>query len=115
MTYELPSDRRAFMRRMGQLSIAGVAAPWAVNLAAIGEAAAFNAGSDYKALVCIFLYGGNDNGNTLIPVDAEGYADYAKVRDTLATAKSALSATTLKPATALPNGRQYALGVRYRF
>ena len=109
MTYELPSDRRAFMRRMGQLSIAGVAAPWAVNLAAIGEAAAFNAGSDYKALVCIFLYGGNDNGNTLIPVDAEGYADYAKVRDTLATAKSALTATTLKPATALPNGRQYAL------
>ena len=96
MSYEHPASRRAFMRRMGQLSIAGTAAPWAVNLAAIGEAAAFNAGDGYKALVCIFLYGGNDNGNTLIPVDPEGHADYAKTRDTLATAKSALAARVVR-------------------
>ena len=33
--------RRAFLQRMGQLGIAGTAAPWAINLAAISDAAAF--------------------------------------------------------------------------
>lgn len=36
--------------------------------------------SDYKALVCVFLYGGNDGNNTIIPMDAAGYAQYAAVR-----------------------------------
>jgi uncharacterized protein (DUF1501 family) len=35
--------------------------------------------SDYKALVCIFLEGGNDGNNMIIPVDSR-YADYAKIR-----------------------------------
>ena len=35
------------------------------------------AGRNYKALVCIFLFGGNDSGNMLIPYD---YATYAAVR-----------------------------------
>ena len=107
-----PTDtpgRRSFLRRMGQLSLAGVAAPWAANLAAIGEAAAFNAGSDYKALVCVFLYGGNDNGNTVVPIDAVGHADYSKLRGDLALSASSLAATTLRPATPLAGGRQYAL------
>ena len=45
----------------------GVATPLAINLAAIGEAAAFD-NTDYKALVCVFLYGGNDYANTVVPV-----------------------------------------------
>ena len=57
--------RRAFLRRTGQLALAGTAAPFALNLAAIGEAAAFNA-TDYKALVCVVLLGGNDYGNTVV-------------------------------------------------
>jgi hypothetical protein len=40
--------RRAFLQRVGQLGVAGVAAPWALNLAAMGEAAAFTA-DDYRA------------------------------------------------------------------
>ena len=48
--------RRAFLRRSTQLGLAGTALPFALNLAAMGEAAAFNA-TDYKALVCVFLYG----------------------------------------------------------
>ena len=35
--------RRAFLQRVGQLGVAGVATPWALNLAAMGEAAAFTA------------------------------------------------------------------------
>lgn len=36
--------------------------------------------SDYKALVCIFLFGGNDGNNMIIPADASGYASYSAVR-----------------------------------
>jgi uncharacterized protein (DUF1501 family) len=45
------------------------------------NALAQTATGDYKALVCVFLYGGNDGNNMIIPVDAR-YADYAKVRST---------------------------------
>ena len=35
---------------------------------------------DYKALVCIFLFGGNDGNNVVIGADTAGYAEYAAVR-----------------------------------
>ena len=71
-TPSLPSfTRRDFLRRSGQLAMTGTALPLALNLAAMGEAAAFNApGNDYKALVCVFLYGGNDYANTVVTYDA---------------------------------------------
>ena len=97
--------RRAFLRRAGQLGLAGVATPWALNLAAIGEAAAFTA-TDYKAIVCVFLYGGNDYGNTLVPFDNANYAKYAAIRTGIATPQASLAATVLAPATPLPGGMQ---------
>lgn len=100
--------RRAFLTRAGQLGLAGIATPWALNLAAIGEAAAFGA-TDYKALVCVFLYGGNDYGNTLVPVDSANYAKYAAIRTGIATPLDTLTATTLSPVTALPGGMQLAM------
>jgi uncharacterized protein (DUF1501 family) len=39
---------------------------------------AFAQSTDYKALVCIFLFGGNDSGNMIIPYD--DYATYAAAR-----------------------------------
>jgi uncharacterized protein (DUF1501 family) len=45
---------------------------------------------DYKALVCVFLYGGNDGNNVIIPYDADGYADYAAARSILAIPQSSL-------------------------
>jgi len=104
----MDASRRAFMKRATALSLAGTAAPWALNFAAIGEAAATTA-ADYKALVCVFLYGGNDNGNTLIPYDVPSYNQYFNLRPTLAYARSALDATALAPSIALPGGQQYAL------
>ncbi len=100
--------RRAFLRRAGQLGLAGVATPWALNLAAIGEAAAFTA-TDYKAIVCVFLYGGNDYGNTLVPFDNANYVKYAAIRTGIATPQASLAATVLAPATPLPGGMQLAL------
>lgn len=109
-------SRRAFLRRSAQLGIAGTALPFALNLAAVGEAAAFTA-SDYKALVCVFLYGGNDYANTVITYDDDSYNKYSAIRGGgagqtaggIALAKSDLAATLLTPTTALPDGRQYAL------
>jgi len=45
---------------------------------------------EYKALVCIFLFGGNDSNNVLIPFDSKGYANYAKLRGALALPQSSL-------------------------
>ena len=104
----LDASRRAFMKRASALSLAGAAAPWALNLAAISEAAAATA-SDYKALVCIFLYGGNDYANTLVPYDQASYNLYSGLRGSLGYARTALDATALTPSLALAGGRQYAL------
>ena len=87
------TSRRAFLQRASMLSLAGVATPWALNLAAMGEAAAATA-ADYKALVCVFLYGGNDYGNTLVPYDNSRYALYQVMRPTLATAVQTMPAGT---------------------
>jgi uncharacterized protein (DUF1501 family) len=102
------ASRREFLKRGAATSLVGGAAPWALNLAAIGEAAAQSA-IDYKALVCVFLFGGNDHDNTLVPYDTTTHADYATRRGSLATARDTLANTVLVPATALPNGRQFAL------
>ncbi len=42
----------------------------------------------YKALVCVFLFGGNDANNTLIPFDTTGYANYSSIRGDLALAQN---------------------------
>ena len=102
------TSRREFLRRASALSVAGTAAPWALNLAAIGEAAAATA-TDYKALVCIFLFGGNDYANTLPPYDQASWNAYSTQRSTLATPRDEISATLLKPTVALAGGLQYAL------
>jgi uncharacterized protein (DUF1501 family) len=111
---EHPS-RRAFLRRASQLAMTGVALPMAMNLAAMGEAAAFDA-TDYKALVCVFLYGGSDYANTVVTYDDPSYNAYHTIRGgapnqaagSIALGKSSLTATLLKPTTALAGGRQYA-------
>jgi uncharacterized protein (DUF1501 family) len=112
-------SRRAFLRRAGQLAFTGAALPTAINLAAMSEAAAFNA-TDYKALVCVFLYGGNDYANTVIPYDDASYAAYQTIRGTtgsvaqngIALAKADLAPMLLSgsPTSAIGlTGLQYAM------
>ena len=109
-------SRRAFLRRTSQLALTGTALPFALNLAAMGEAAAFDA-TDYKALVCVFFYGGNDYANTVVAYDDPSYNQYSTIRGGgagqsaggIALAKFALGGTLLNPTTPLPGGRQYAL------
>jgi uncharacterized protein (DUF1501 family) len=110
--------RRLVLQRGLQLGAMGVAAPLAVNLAAMGEAAAFD-NTDYKALVCVFLYGGNDYANTVVPYDPANYALYHQIRAGsggedqagIALARAALAPTALAPSggQVLTDDLQYAL------
>ena len=61
--------------------------------------------SDYRALVCLFLAGGNDANNVVVPNDVTGYQAYAQGRGPLALPKDGLLA--LAPRRA--DGRTFAL------
>lgn len=56
---------------------------------------------DYKALVCVFMTGGNDSFNTFIPIgsaDGSGYHDYQAIRGDLAVSDNALDHVDLNNA-----------------
>jgi uncharacterized protein (DUF1501 family) len=60
-------------------------------------------GPDYRALVCIFLFGGNDANNMIVPADDTSYQQYLAIRGNLALATADLTA----PVTA-KNGAPYS-------
>ncbi len=97
-------SRRAFLQRLGYLTTAGVANPFTISLMGMAEAAAQNA-TDYKALVCVFLDGGNDHANTLIPIDRDNYNAYRKIRQDIAIDQS--KALPLIPTTSLSGGLKW--------
>ncbi|MCX7176383.1 MAG: DUF1501 domain-containing protein [Proteobacteria bacterium] len=92
-------SRRDFLKLA---ALSSAAAPWGWMPAL----AATPATDDYRALVCIFLYGGNDGNNLLIPTDSAGYAAYAGARGSLALQASDLA--TLG-AAASQGGKSFAL------
>ena len=60
-------------------------------------------GPDYRALVCVFLYGGNDSNNTIVPMDDATFQAYTSIRGSLA-----LSASDLTAAVTSVSGAPYA-------
>lgn len=81
--------RRDFLRSAAHAG--GLSAAASIGLLGSLQAQAQSA-PGYKALVCVFLYGGNDGLNTIIPRDTTRYAQYAAVRAKLAVAQSSLVA-----------------------
>jgi len=95
--------RRAFFR---QASCAAVGT-WALSStirdlrlinAAIAQSAPI---SDYKALVCLFLSGGNDANNWIVPTDST-YADYSSIRGIFPLPQSSLLTMRTGPNTGDP-------------
>ena len=92
-----PLSRRQFL---GQAACAAVTAtPLISTLLNLSMTNALAAGSlpsspvsDYKALVCILLAGGNDSFNMLVPRGASEYSEYQRVRSNLALAQNSLQA-----------------------
>jgi len=64
------------------------------------------ASSPYKALVCIFLFGGNDANNMIVPTDATGYGAYAAAR---ASSGLAIPQGSLLPIAAPSVGTPFGL------
>jgi uncharacterized protein (DUF1501 family) len=104
-------DRRAFLRRSISAALGGAALTGPLGqlqlVAAATRAAQGGVFADYKALVCVFLFGGNDSFNTIVPFDAPHYATYAATRPAMAVPQAAASANALAPQAAgggLPGG-----------
>src|SRR5271163_4725227 len=83
-----PHTRRDFLR----LACCSAATASIVGgLSKFGLVSAMAQGTtDYKALVCIFLFGGNDANNLIVPIDTAGYTNYQTIRANLAISKASL-------------------------
>ncbi len=88
MSHDL-SRRRFIGRACAAVGATGMLSALA-QLRMIGALAADSSPTDYKALVCLFLYGGNDSNNLLVPTDNANYQVYATDRTVLALPQSAL-------------------------
>ena len=101
---------------MGMLSalaqlrmIGAVASPG--NGSLVQPTAAAAPQSDFKALVCIFLFGGNDANNLIVPTDASTYAAYALGRGALALPQASLLGISPKTSTGGTWGLHPSLGI----
>lgn len=100
------SSRRRFLQSASLLGAASSLGSLGSLSIPFFSSPAFAQVTDYRALICIFLYGANDNGNTVIPLT--GYGDYLNARGGtyhqggVAIPDTRLTGTTL-------NGGKYAL------
>jgi len=98
-------NRREFLKKSGAgaaTAAAFAACPGTAFSQVIGTSAPF---PDYKALVCVFLLGGNDSYNMLVPRSNAGYNVYAASRQNMALAQTDL--LPINPIT--PDGSAYGL------
>ncbi|MDX2186575.1 MAG: DUF1501 domain-containing protein [Opitutaceae bacterium] len=96
------SSRRTFL---GQCCAAVTATGLLSTLTQLRAIGAIAGGGDYKALVCLFLSGGNDANNLIIPNDDTGYSGYVTGRGALALPRDGL--LTINPKST--DGRLWAL------
>jgi uncharacterized protein (DUF1501 family) len=78
-------DRRHFIQTSAALA-AVPALPFSISVAdAVGGITPNANETGYKALVCVFLFGGNDSHNTVVPFSGTGYSSYLNARGGLAS------------------------------
>jgi uncharacterized protein (DUF1501 family) len=90
-------SRRSFLRTTCCTAAAGVAAASFSRLGLVNALAQTT--QDYKALVCIFLFGGNDANNLIVPLGSSDYANYASIRAGLALPQGQLLPVSPKSLT----------------
>jgi uncharacterized protein (DUF1501 family) len=100
-------SRRHFLKTCSLMSMAGAAGPFALNLAAIGAASAQTAPA-YRAIVCLFFYGGNDHTNTFLPYDQASYDQYSAARASIVVPRDAALAANATGVVASQGGREFA-------
>jgi uncharacterized protein (DUF1501 family) len=96
-------SRRSFLEAMGAVGAAA-------TFSQLSQGRAFGqSADDYRALVCVFLFGGNDGNNMVVPVDSTGYAAYATTRGGSGTGGLALPLAGLLPLTPASGTAAYGL------
>lgn len=103
--------RRQFIRQAACAALGTGALTAAVrDLRFVNAAVAQSLPTDYKALVCIFLSGGNDSNNLIVPTIPAEYADYSAIRsDVLALPLSGAPNVVLPISPLNSDGHQYGL------
>lgn len=81
-------NRRDFLK--WQMATAVGSSSFFPLLGNISNVQAASISGGYKALVCVFLYGGNDSFNMVVPRSSTAYNAYAKARQSLAVGKSSI-------------------------
>jgi uncharacterized protein (DUF1501 family) len=109
---KIDHSRRQFMKTASYAAMAGVSASPTLHsmraLAAMtGESAA--AATDYRALVCIYLQGGNDGHGTLIATDSDSFAAFTQARSGAEGLAYPLSTLLPIVPTTPQSGRTFAL------
>src|SRR5262245_38580163 len=99
-------SRRQFVKSCCALTAAGGAAARLARFGLISANA--QSSSSYKALVCVYLAGGNDGNNTVVPLKAADYQAYATGRNVLA-----LASTSLLPVASSTAPSGYGLHPRF--
>jgi uncharacterized protein (DUF1501 family) len=99
--------RRNFLRQAACAAVGTVAMTSTIrDLRFMNAAVAQSNITDYKALVCIFLQGGNDSNNLIIPTLQSQYNNYAAIR----TPVLAIPQSAILPVTSLDgDGNTYGL------
>lgn len=75
----MSTSRRDVLRLLAATGLSPLLQPFGLRLAALGAAAQ---ASDYKATVCLFLFGGNDSANMVLATDADSWGRYQSARNT---------------------------------
>ncbi len=108
-------DRRKFIGGCGAMGSLPLYSSL-LNLKMMGNVAAQSTSGDpeYKALVCIFLEGGNDSYNMLVPTSSDEYANYQSIRTNLALPNNGTGAVlplnrVNSPKTPENNDRDFSL------
>lgn len=97
-SHERSNSRRSFLARSAQIAL-GSAAAWATLGRLQMAHAASRHDEGYRALVCIYLFGGNDSFNMVVPRTASAHATYQAARPNLSIPRA-----NLLPITPLSGG-----------
>jgi uncharacterized protein (DUF1501 family) len=79
-------NKREFLKTGAALGLGSGLSAF-TQLSALAQA---TTGNDYRALVCLFMFGGNDSNNMLIPYEPADHSRYAAARSNLALARGSL-------------------------
>ena len=103
----MAQTRRDFLRTAA-CALGGAALASTVESLGLMDAYAQSA-TGYRALVCVFLNGGNDGNNMIVPLDASGWNDYSSVRGSSGLALTQAQANQLPVSPSSQGGRMFGL------